>query len=103
MVVLVIGILLAIAVPNFIHARSNSLTKTCVQNLWQIEQAKEQYAMAAGLASQSALDAAELAPAYIRFIPICPAGGVYTLGVVDQTPTCSLGGTHTLVGTGFTQ
>jgi prepilin-type N-terminal cleavage/methylation domain-containing protein len=102
-VVLIIGILLAIAVPNFIHARSNSFTKTCVQNLWEIEQAKEQYSMAAGLASLSAVDTTEIVPAYIRTWPSCPAGGRYVLGAVDQIPTCTLGGAHELAGTSFAQ
>jgi prepilin-type N-terminal cleavage/methylation domain-containing protein len=41
-VVLIIGILLAIAVPNFIKARETSRSKSCVANLKQIEAAKEQ-------------------------------------------------------------
>ena len=44
-VVLIIGILLAIAVPNFIKARETSRSKSCVANLKQIEAAKEQWCM----------------------------------------------------------
>ena len=44
-VVLIIGILLAIAVPNFIKARETSRAKSCVANLKEIESAKEQWAM----------------------------------------------------------
>ena len=44
-VVLIIGILLAIAVPNFVKARTTSQTKSCIGNLKQIDAAKEQYAM----------------------------------------------------------
>src|SRR5947209_15377900 len=44
-VVLIIGILLAIAVPNFIKARETSRTKSCVANLKQIDAAAEQWAM----------------------------------------------------------
>ena len=49
-VVLIIGILLAIAVPNFITARQNSRAQTIIANLNQIESAKEQCAMNEGLA-----------------------------------------------------
>ena len=49
-VVLIIGILLAIAVPNFITARQNSRAQTIIANLEQIEAAKEQCAMNEGLA-----------------------------------------------------
>src|SRR5436189_191456 len=44
-VVLIIGILLAIAVPNFIKARETSRSKSCVANLKQVEAAKEQWCM----------------------------------------------------------
>ncbi len=47
-VVLIIGILLAIAVPNFIKARQNSRLQTIIGNLKQIETAKEQWAMETG-------------------------------------------------------
>ncbi len=47
---LIIGILLAIAVPNFITARQNSRAQTIIANLNQIESAKEQCAMNEGLA-----------------------------------------------------
>jgi prepilin-type N-terminal cleavage/methylation domain-containing protein len=45
-VVLIIGILLAIAVPNFINARERSRANACRSNLRQIQAAKEQWAMA---------------------------------------------------------
>ena len=44
-VVLIIGILLGIAVPNFIRARETSRSKACIANLKQVDTAKEQYAM----------------------------------------------------------
>src|SRR4028118_2148542 len=44
-VVLIIGILMTIAVPNFIKARENSRKNTCIANLKQIDSAKEQWAM----------------------------------------------------------
>src|SRR5579884_2615885 len=65
-VVLIIGILLAIAVPSFMHARSNAQTNSCVQNLWQIEQAKEQFAMANNLASGAAIGNTQIVPGYIK-------------------------------------
>jgi prepilin-type N-terminal cleavage/methylation domain-containing protein len=45
-VVLIIGILLAIAVPNFMSARERSRANACRSNLRQIQAAKEQWAMA---------------------------------------------------------
>ena len=44
-VVLIIGLLAAIAVPNFVKARSKTQTNACIDNMRQIENAIEQYAM----------------------------------------------------------
>jgi len=44
-VIMVIGILMAIALPNFIIARHATHTKACVSNLKQIYSAKQQWAM----------------------------------------------------------
>lgn len=48
-VVLIIGILLAVAVPNFMKARQTSRRNTIVTNLTKVEDAKEQCAMEEGL------------------------------------------------------
>jgi prepilin-type N-terminal cleavage/methylation domain-containing protein len=47
-VVAIIGLLAAIAIPNFIHARQNSETSACINNLRQIEAAKQQWALETG-------------------------------------------------------
>lgn len=100
-VVLIIGILLAIAVPNFVKARERSRAKTCVGNLKQIDSAKEQYAMENKLADGDAVDGAALwgdgsTPGdYIKKVPACPSGGDYTVGNVGEDPTCSTTG-HSL-------
>lgn len=95
-VVLIIGILLAIAVPNFIQARNTSRTRTCIANLRQIEAAKEQWAMETNQASTATPAQGDLMPTYMKSWPACPAAGTYTIGRVDQNPTCSVGGAHAL-------
>src|SRR5881398_2774035 len=80
-VVLIIGILLAIAVPNFIKARETSRSKSCVANLKQIEAGKEQWAMdnkAATTATPADTDLYGTA-AYVKNTPSCPSGGTYTI------------------------
>ena len=59
-VVLIIGILLAIAIPNFVNARDTSRTKACISNLKQIDGAKQQWAMANNKTSADTPDAAAL-------------------------------------------
>ena len=89
-VVLIIGILMAIAVPNFIQARSTSRKNSCIANLKQIDSAKEQYAMEAKLDTGATVTQANLAPTYIKSFPSCPGGGAYTIDVVGTNPSCSL-------------
>lgn len=95
-VVLIIGILLAIAVPNFIQARNTSRTRTCIANLRQIEAAKEQWAMETNQASTATPVQGDLMPTYMKSWPACPAAGTYTIGAIDTNPTCSVGGAHAL-------
>src|SRR4028119_1379428 len=90
-VVLIIGILLAIAVPNFVRAREASRAKACVSNLKQIQSAKEQWAMDKRIAEGTAAVDAEIFGAgnYIVVRPTCPAdNGAYVLGAVGANPTC---------------
>ncbi len=92
-VVLIIGILLAIAVPNFMKARESSRTKSCIANLKQLESAKEQWAMdsvppKAGTAVP-ATDEICGAGLYIKTAPTCPGNGAaYVLSSVDTTQAC---------------
>jgi prepilin-type N-terminal cleavage/methylation domain-containing protein len=97
-VVLIIGILLAIAVPNFIKARESSRTKSCVANLKQIEAAKEQWAMDTRAASTATPGTGDLygATAYVKNTPICPSGGSYTIANMATRPTCDGDTTHVL-------
>jgi len=92
-VVLIIGILLAIAVPNFIKARENSRQKSCIANLKQIESAKEQYAMDQKLgptADVAMTDIAGGADKYIKVEPKCPTDDTaYTVGAMNVQPTCA--------------
>lgn len=96
-VVLIIGILLAIAVPNFIKARENSRTRTCIANLRQIEAAKEQWAMENKKGSSDTPTTANLSPDYMKSFPTCPSTATaYTISQVDTNPSCAVGAPHNL-------
>jgi len=92
-VVLIIGILLAIAVPNFIRAREGSRAKACQSNLKQVESAKEQWAMDTKAGPGATPAMADLAGAglYIKATPVCPSSGAYTVGDMATSPSCSIG------------
>ncbi|HEY3332838.1 MAG TPA: prepilin-type N-terminal cleavage/methylation domain-containing protein [Capsulimonadaceae bacterium] len=88
-VVLIIGILLAIAIPNFVTARNASRSRACVANLKQIDSAKQQFIMDTKAASTVTPTNANLTPTYIRSFPACPASGTYTIGDGNTNPSCS--------------
>ena len=91
-VVLIIAVLLAIAIPNFMKARDTSRQKACMANLRQIDTGKVQYAMDATLSSGAAVAWANLVPDYVKAQPACPSGGVYTIGAIDTDPVCTIVG-----------
>jgi hypothetical protein len=81
----------AIAVPSFLKARSTSSQNACINNLRQLDAAKEQWAMASGNANGAQPTAAEIGE-YIKGgfeRRRCPQGGTYTIGVTGENPTCS--------------
>ena len=96
-VVAIIGLLAAIAVPNFVQARTTARRNTCRNNLRLIDAAKEQFAMDTNAANGGACAAANITP-YLKgaVMPTEPQAGAYTVNVVGTSPTCSVGGTHVL-------
>jgi prepilin-type N-terminal cleavage/methylation domain-containing protein len=96
-VVLIIGILMAIAVPNFVKARESSRKSACVSSLKQIDSAKEQWAMDNKKDAGATVALTDLVGStlYIKATPECPSGGTYTVNNVGTNPACSTSG-HTL-------
>jgi len=97
-VVAIIGLLAAIAIPNFVRARSTSQANACINNMRQIDAAVNEFALEGGKITGSTINyPTDLTP-YIKLnsstsIPGCPAGGLYSVGTVGAIPqvTCSLG------------
>ena len=99
-VALIIGMLVSIAVPNFVRARETSRAKSCAQNLRVIEVAKDQYLMDNSRPRASAISFGNLVgpTSYIKILPICPSDGTYTVGNGDEEALCSVGGIHNIRG-----
>ena len=99
-VVAIIGLLAAIAIPNFVKARTASQKSACIANLKQVAGAKATWALEQKKSNANTPATTDIfgATAYIRDEPTCPSGGTYTLAAVDQPVTCPNGGTegHTL-------
>ncbi len=98
-VVAIIGLLAAIAIPNFVKARTTAQTNACIANLKQLDGAKEQYALEEKLAPDAAVSLTDVAGGtdkHIKVSPECPAGGTYELTDVASAPTCTVGDPHVL-------
>ncbi|MHB9036528.1 MAG: competence type IV pilus major pilin ComGC [Armatimonadota bacterium] len=93
--VLIIAVLLAIAIPNFITSRNSARTKTCMTNLSHILHAKEQIAAEEKLNNGDTVEWGDLTPDFLKVQPSCPADGDYTIGAIGETPRCSVDG-HSL-------
>ena len=90
--IFVIPLMLAIAIPNFVKARDTAMQNACINNLRQIDAAKQQWALENSKKSDDVPTAQDLNP-FIKggYASLhCPAGGTYTIGPVNQAPVCSI-------------
>ena len=99
-VVAIIGLLAAIAIPNFVRARAVAQANACINNLRQIDAAAQEMALERGKKTGDSITyPGDLTP-YIKLnanqsIPPCPAGGNYNCSTVGNSPTCDLSTTVT--------
>ena len=93
-VVAIIALLAAIAVPSFMKARTDTMTNTCKNNLRMIDAAIDQYALANSNAVASSMAALVGTNSYIKDTPSCKGGGSYTLPTaLGGKTSCSVHGT----------
>lgn len=91
-VVAIIGLLAAVAIPNFMRARERAQRNACIANLKQIDGGKTLWALDQSAPTGATVSWANLVTAYIKKQPACPAGGSYTIGVIGTDPTCAVSG-----------
>lgn len=91
-VIAIIGILLAIALPGFLLARARSQMTICQENLTKIDHAKEVWAFENQKEQGDTPTANDLYgfDLYVRSEPECPSGGEYSINAVGLPPSCSL-------------
>ena len=102
-VVAIIGLLAAIAIPNFVKSRTTSQAQVCINNLRQIDSAKQQWALETRQATNASPDLTAISPYLGRAgnaatndaTLVCPAGGTtatftssYTIKSVSEPPAC---------------
>ena len=86
-VVAIIGLLAAIAIPNFVRARQTALTNTCRANLKQIEGAVQVWAIDNAQGDSATPAIGDLTPTYIKRWPACGTS-TYAVPAVSATPVC---------------
>ena len=91
-VVAIIGLLAAIAIPNFVRARTQSQKNACINNLRQIDGATQQWALENKVAASATVSFGQISQ-YLKNATICPAGGTafsdsYALNGITNKPTC---------------
>ena len=96
-VVAIIGLLAAIAVPSLVRAREVAQRTACIGNLKTLEGTKATWALEQRRGSTDTPTDADLfgTGLYLAAKPGCPANGSYSLNQVDSKPTCSVA-SHTL-------
>jgi len=102
-VVAIIGILIAIAIPGFLRARENSRGQACQENLTKIDGAKEQWALEFKHSNGTAISDDVLflgdvnifgTNGYVKKTPKCPSSGTYTVNNIGIDPACSIGSSN---------
>jgi len=90
-VVAIIGMLAAIAIPNLMKAQKTAKRTACINQLKAIQGAKIQWALDAKKGDADVPSDGDLfgPDKYLTKRPECPANGTYTLGSVSENPTCS--------------
>jgi prepilin-type N-terminal cleavage/methylation domain-containing protein len=73
-VVAIIGLLAAIAIPNFVRARTQSQKNACISNMRQIDNAIQMWATENGKGYHATVAFADI-QSYLKRAVICPAGG----------------------------
>ena len=93
MMVAPVGLVAAIAIPSFVKARTVSKQNACINNLRQVDSAKEQWAMEMGKAEGDPVSIPGIS-AYIKGnkLPVCPQGGTYQVNPIGKNPVCSMSG-----------
>jgi prepilin-type N-terminal cleavage/methylation domain-containing protein len=103
-VVAIIGLLAAIAIPNFVRARTTAQQNACINNLRQIDGAKQQWALEMKVTQTASPASTDIQPFLGRgnngTLPSCPADSTstfsvsYAIGTVQVAPTCNINSTN---------
>jgi len=90
--VAIVSLLAAIAIPNFVTAKTQAHGHTCIANLKQIDNAKSVWALNNNQPDTAIPTWEQLVPDYLKHQPTCPANGTYTIADLNTSPSCTTSG-----------
>lgn len=90
--VAIVSLLAAIAIPNFVTAKTQSQGRSCIANLKQIENAKSVWALNNNQPDTAIPTWNNLVPDYMKKQPTCPSNGTYTISDINTAPSCNISG-----------
>ncbi len=85
----------AVLVPAFIRARTTPCMNACINNLRQLDGAKQQWVLENRRSKGDVVTWEDITP-YLKNPLVCSRGGTYILGRVGELPRCSTAGDHCL-------
>ena len=93
-VVAILGLLITIAVPNYVKTRTNAQRQMCIENLAQIEAAKQMWGVeSAKTTGDIPTDVDLIGPSlYIKDKPRCPGGPHYRYNPIGTNAECDIPG-----------
>lgn len=101
-VVALVGLLATIATPTWVRARTTAQTNNCINNLRQIDAAKQEWALETKQAPSANPGFSDISP-FLKSVVICPSGGstgtfatTYSINDLNTKPTCRVETTHFL-------
>lgn len=106
----IIGLLAAISIPNLVRSRESGRIRLCIDNLRQVDDAKQQWALEKGKTSIDTPASSDIMPYLGRgssgVLPWCPANDIktfadsYQINNLVTVPTCKIApDTHVFAAT----
>ena len=90
-VVAIIGLLAAIAIPNLVRSRSTSQTNTCIDNIRMLDASKQQWALEHGAVATTIPQATDIQPYLGRGdgeLPVCPVDSQQSFATSYEMQNC---------------
>jgi len=90
----IVGLVAAIATPNYISARETSRKNSCINNLRMMDAAMQNFARENKKLYSESIQLSDIQP-YIQLtsagtLPPCPSGGTYSVDIISNGPACSI-------------